>query len=744
MNKREVIGMISPDLPITKFEDDTLNRGSFAQSLAQVLLQYSHSSSFSVGLYGEWGSGKTSLLNMVLGIVEQSDENIVILRFNPWLCSDPKQLTSQFFKQMATAIKLKKPAAAQAWELIDQYADIFDAASLIPVAGTFVAIAGKILTKRAKKQNEQHVNDLQDIKNKIIEKMTEENLKIIVSIDDIDRLSEEEIIAVFQLVKALADFPKTIYLLAFDYNVVVKALRKVQHGDGKEYLEKVIQVPFEIPAPSIASIHDALFSKLNTILGDISEDRLDKATYAELFQFGLKEYIKSIRDVIRYTNVFSLKYELLKNETDIVDLLGVTCLQVFEPTIYSRLPNLKDILCGATSSYSYKSQKAEEEKIQKAISVLIADSETTANMESTKKILGILFPKTGNKTGIAYSIGRKYVHRDFLINNNIAESACFDRYFSLSLEDEAIPTSTMKRLIYEANEIEFSNGIEQIYQEGKIVRFLEEIEAYANKNSSVRLSSERASLILKQLARYWGLFKVEEKGFFSIPFEWRFLFCVDPLLKSINETARYFSLRDVFEDSKVQPSTLALLLDDFETQHGRFHDDATVKDEQIITLDQVIELEQIFKKRAIETLESGTALEWYNGLNFLWILGKIDPELAASKKKSIITDEISLVRVLGYCTSNGKVSGRITSKTWQVNLKNIEEFIDVDEAYQRIKAYVTTNNFLALSEDDQMNVTAFLLTIKKKPENGIMENHIVEESIQKELRKLVSNITSND
>ena len=163
--------MISPDLPITKFEDDTLNRGSFAQSLAKVLLQYSHSSSFSIGLYGEWGSGKTSLLNMVLGIVEKSDKNIVILRFNPWLCSDSKQLTNQFFKQMATAIKLKKPAAAQAWELIDQYADIFDAASFIPVAGPFVTIAGKILTKRAKKQSEQPVNDLQDIKNKIIEKM---------------------------------------------------------------------------------------------------------------------------------------------------------------------------------------------------------------------------------------------------------------------------------------------------------------------------------------------------------------------------------------------------------------------------------------------------------------------------------------------------------------------------------------------------------------------------------------------
>ena len=139
----------------------------------------------------------------------------------------------------------------------------------------------------------------------------------------------------------MADFPNTIYILAFDYDVVVRALSKVQHGDGKEYLEKVIQVSFEIPAPSMKNIHDALFSKLNTILGDIPEDRWAKVTWAELFQFGLQKYIRSIRDVIRYTNVFLLKYELLKDETDPVDLLGLTALQVFEPVLYSNYQVIK-------------------------------------------------------------------------------------------------------------------------------------------------------------------------------------------------------------------------------------------------------------------------------------------------------------------------------------------------------------------------------------------------------------------
>ena len=69
--------MLNPDLPITKNSEDILNRSTFANSLAKTLLQYSFSSSLTIGLYGEWGSGKTSLLNMVLETVESKDSNTV-------------------------------------------------------------------------------------------------------------------------------------------------------------------------------------------------------------------------------------------------------------------------------------------------------------------------------------------------------------------------------------------------------------------------------------------------------------------------------------------------------------------------------------------------------------------------------------------------------------------------------------------------------------------------------------------
>lgn len=724
--------MISPDLPITKSSEDRLNRESFAESLANVLLQSSFPTSFTVGLYGSWGSGKTSLLNMVIEQVERKSSDVIILRFNPWLCSDPKQLITQFFKQLASAIKIKKPAADTVCELVDQYADIFDAASLIPYAGTALAAVGKAVTAKARNRMYRKNNDMQGKKDEIIRTMVEENLKIIVSIDDIDRLSEEEIIAVFQLVKALADFPNAVYLLAFDYDVVVRALGTVQHGDGREYLEKVIQVPFEIPAPSMASIHDALFSKLNGILGDIPKNRWDKATWAELFQFGIRKYIRSIRDVIRYANVFYLKYQLLQGETDPVDLLGLTCLQVFEPTVYSALYNYRDTLCGSISSYS-QNYRTDEENVKKAVNEILTAG-AAANEDAAKNILGILFPKTGELGG------RYYDYRKFLVNCNIAVPECFDRYFPLSLEDDAISTATMRKLIYEVSENELITEITQLYQDGKIIRLLEEIEAYANKGDSKNIPVERAKVLIRCLCRLWSSFEVEEKGFFTIPFAWRMLFCVDPLLETVDMVERFSFLRGIFEDKMVEPPTLALLLQDFETQHGRCTDKEPNENKQAISLDELLELEPLFKSRCIDAIDSGAALSKYGGLNFLWMLSQLDEELASNIKETLVTDDISLAKVISYCTSRGKTAVRLVVETRQVNRKTLGEFIDVEEAYSRIDVFVTTREFLLLSNEVQKDVVAFLIAKASDKESRPTEDLVAEETIEEELQKIVNAI----
>lgn len=736
--------MLSPDLPIAKLEEDGLNRGSFAESLAKTLVQYSFPSSLTIGLYGEWGSGKTSLLNMVFENVERIDDGVVVLRFNPWLCSDPKQLVTQFFKQMATAIKLKKRAADKAWELIDQYADILGATSVIPVAGEIVAAFTKVLTKKAEEETKEQTNDLQESKNQIIKKLKDEKIKIIVSIDDIDRLSEEEIVAVFQLVKSLADFPNTIYVLAFDYDVVVRALGKVQHGDGKEYLEKIVQVPFEIPVPNIDDIHEALFSKLNGILGDIPEEDWDKETWAKLFQQGIKNYIRSIRDVIRYTNVFSLKYELLKNETSAADLLGLTCLQVFEPTVYSKLPSYKDILCGEKRSFSHERQKETEEKVECAINRIAPDDGSVTDLEATKNILGTLFPGIKTNMGWSYGVGRGYSRRDSLIRNSIAAPECFDRYFALTLENGAIPTATVRRMVFESSESELAEEIMQIYRDGKIVRLLEAIEVYAGAGDGRSIDAERAAIIIKVLSCNWSSFEVEDEGFFAVPFAWRLLYCVDPLLKRMDSEARASLMCSIFENEKVQVSTVALLLQDFENQLGRCAENARESADAVLPLDEVQKLEAIFKERAVKAIDSKVVLRQYHGLRFLWLLGQIDPETAADKKKSMVTDDVSLVKIIDECTSRGSVAIRIVAKTRTVDWDRLSEFVDLGEAYQRVKKFATENQFFDLPRDEQMSAVAFILIVEREPVESSLKDCIAEDAIIRVLDQMKSKIEIED
>ena len=436
-----------------------------------------------------------------------------------------------------------------------------------------------------------------------------------------------------------------------------------------------------------------------------------------------------------------MKYQLLQGETDPVDLLGLTCLQVFEPAIYSTLNNYKDMLCGSIGSYSYDRQKIDEEKIKKAVSHIFSEG-IAANEEAATSILGILFPKMEAALGSTYSFGRYYDHRNFLINCNIAVPECFDRYFSLSLEDDAISTATMRKLIYEASEKELVTYITQLYQDGKIIRLLEEIEAYANKGDSTNIPSERAAILIRCLCRMWSSFDVEEKGFFTIPFAWRLLFCVDPLLEAIDMVERFSFLRSIFEDKMVEPSILALLLRDFEITHGRYTDKAPNEDKQAILLDELLKLESVFKSRCINAIDSGAALSQYGGLNFLWMLSQLDEELVKHIKETLVTDDTSLAKVISYCTSRGKTAVRLVVETRQVNKETLSEFIDVEDAYSRMNVFVTTHEFLILLKETKKDVVAFLIAMRRNKETSQTEGFVAEEIINEELQKIISTIQS--
>ena len=106
--------MFYSDKPISSNGEDKLNRKGFAKLLAHTLVHLNSKDTFTVGLFGKWGCGKTSLVNMTLAEIENiqmdctSEKPLVVVHFEPWNFTDTNQLLTQFFVRLANELQKKR------------------------------------------------------------------------------------------------------------------------------------------------------------------------------------------------------------------------------------------------------------------------------------------------------------------------------------------------------------------------------------------------------------------------------------------------------------------------------------------------------------------------------------------------------------------------------------------------------------------------------------------------------------
>lgn len=329
------------DKPIEKQEDDLLGRASFSNQLGKAIYGHEEKSSLVIGLFGEWGTGKTSIINMVeketLRLSLKDNKKQFIIRFSPWNYTDKDNLISLFFESLQSKLKefdTKKIYKSVRKALCD-YANALDLLSYIPGMSPKLV---EIIKAIAKGQGEQLEDkpDLDKSRKTLEKELMKINSKIIVIIDDIDRLTNIQIRDIFQLVKQVADFPNVIYILVMDRNVVQSALTAVHEiDDGNEYLEKIIQIPLEIPQLSKEKLNNIFLNRLEAILNNSSiEVKIDNSYWNNIFTNCISPYINNLRDVNRILNTFQFKYGVLQQETSFEDMIAITTLEVIEPKLY--------------------------------------------------------------------------------------------------------------------------------------------------------------------------------------------------------------------------------------------------------------------------------------------------------------------------------------------------------------------------------------------------------------------------
>jgi predicted KAP-like P-loop ATPase len=148
------------------------------------------------------------------------------------------------------------------------------------------------------------------------------------------------------LIKSVADFPNTIYLITFDREIVSKALSEDRSWRGDAYLEKIIQVSFELPIPSRESLRRMLTERLDIIISHTPDVLFDSYRWQRMFENSVDHYLRTPRDAVRLANTLSVTYSAVDGEVNVVDFIAIEALRTFVPTAYDAIRNHRAAFVG--------------------------------------------------------------------------------------------------------------------------------------------------------------------------------------------------------------------------------------------------------------------------------------------------------------------------------------------------------------------------------------------------------------
>lgn len=509
----------STDRPIRSKTEDLLGRSAFAESLATVIEGWTGNDSLVIALYGPWGIGKSSIKNMVLEHLREGGPHApTIVEFNPWQWAAQDQLTAAFFREIGLALGMndaseeaKKRAdklAAYAAYLkvgthigsglrsilsstlaftgVAGFGGLFLKVSWLKpylAVGSFLAIGMAALiawsTDLADKAavafaSLQKLRDksLQERKTEVAGLLRELKSPILVVIDDIDRLTSDEVRLIFQLVKANADFPNLVYLTLFQRDIVEKNLEKSTSGTGKDFLEKIVQVGFDVPQVEQSKLQRVLFAGLNETLADPKFTKnFNQTRWGNLFLPGLAPYFRTLRDVYRFLGVLDVQISRMAPrgsfELNPIDLIALEVLRVFEPAVYHLLPRSKERLTKLYDSRTGKSIMDDAKEDKQRLDTLLGAAQEGSKSQ-VGEILKQLFPKvsTGNEERLYREL--RVCHQDV-----------FDRYFLLSIPEGDISQADLDSLLESSNDRDqLVAKFNELRTQGLLPVVLDRLEAY--------------------------------------------------------------------------------------------------------------------------------------------------------------------------------------------------------------------------------------------------------------------------
>lgn len=471
------------DSPIDEPSRDRFGIDPFAKTLAASIQKLAGPEGTVIALNGPWGSGKSSAVNLVRYHLKDAvrKNEIAIINFACWWFRGEEALALAFFRELYAGLgpklgdRFRKALPKLGARLLRAGSMVGAGVDLAGGGGAGAVTAGAMNWLSGLIESEDSVERLHA---QLAQALTDQNKRFLIVIDDIDRLSPDEALLIFRLVKSVGRLPNVIYLLVFDRLLAEAIVKERFPSEGPHYLEKIIQAGFDLPEAGHTQLCDQLLNGMLSVCGQPSDE--DGVRFMNIFYDVVAPEIRTPRDVNRLLNALAVTWPAIGQEVDQADFVGLETLRLLRPGIYRTLRSNKQHLCGEDNISMARSVPKEE---YDRIFLSPTDKD---EQERLRRMLMRLFPPLeriwsnvlyGRDSATMWSRQRR-----------ACSSAHFDAYFRFSLGDETLTKTEIDDLVKHAGEPDyveaaFKNALGVIRSNGatKAALLLDELNLHADK-----------------------------------------------------------------------------------------------------------------------------------------------------------------------------------------------------------------------------------------------------------------------
>ena len=351
------------DVPV---DDGVLGFDNYKDALINIIK--SSDPHFTVGIFGGWGTGKTTLMKMMRKGLD--DDGEVTVWFNPWRYEKEEHLIIPLLQTIELELKKRKIAKSQTIEKLGKtvLALASGFSGQIPMVGAGISVKDAIDTYRELFESKNLSSiyfDLTQQLSSIVEELKEKNKeRIVIFIDDLDRCLTDKALQVLESIKGFLDMDGYVFVLGLSRDIIEKCVDR-KHGkesgiSGDQYVRKMIQVPFTLPDLREEETRGYVEKLKEELKGSKVQKHIED--YIDIIVGGMEA---NPREIKRFINNFILANCISQNETDADKLLAMLILQFRWESFYRDLTKYKKPFLEQTAVILKSREMLKKEDVRK-------------------------------------------------------------------------------------------------------------------------------------------------------------------------------------------------------------------------------------------------------------------------------------------------------------------------------------------------------------------------------------------